>query len=263
MTQHEALSKDGTRIPYFQVGPRKASARRQEPDGAVWLRRIRDRGGAALQRQPRRGRGSKAAACTSWRTSAAAESSGRAGTRPRSRRTASKAFEDFIAVAEDLIARKVTSTRHLGIMGGSNGGLLVGNMLTMRPDLFGAVVCQVPLLDMRRYHQLLAGASWVAEYGNPDDPNEWAFIRTFSPYHNLSRRRALSADAVHHLDARRPRPPRPCAQDGGAHAGARTGRAVLREHRGRSRRRRRQPQRARMWALTWSFPRQAAALTHL
>ena len=95
------------------------------------------------------------------------------------------AYEDFAAVAEDLIRRKVTTPAHLGIMGGSNGGLLVGNMLTRRPDLFGAVVCQVPLLDMRRYHTLLAGASWMGEYGNPDLPEEWAFIQTFSPYHNL------------------------------------------------------------------------------
>ena len=96
-----------------------------------------------------------------------------------------KAFEDFIAVAEDLLRRKVATPEHLGIQGGSNGGLLMGNMLTLRPDLFGAVVCQVPLLDMRRYHLLLAGASWVDEYGNPDDPGDWAFIRTFSPYHNV------------------------------------------------------------------------------
>jgi len=98
-----------------------------------------------------------------------------------------RAYEDFIAVAEDLIARKVTSSKHLGIKGGSNGGLLVGNMLTMRPDLFGGVVCQVPLLDMRRFHRLLAGASWMGEYGNPDKPEEWEFIRGFSPYHNLHR----------------------------------------------------------------------------
>jgi prolyl oligopeptidase len=89
-------------------------------------------------------------------------------------------------VSEDLVRRKVTSTPHLGIMGGSNGGLLVGNMLTMRPDLFGAVVCRVPLLDMRRYHLLLAGASWVAEYGDPDDPDDWAFISKYSPYQNIS-----------------------------------------------------------------------------
>jgi prolyl oligopeptidase len=71
-------------------------------------------------------------------------------------------------------------------MGGSNGGLLVGNMLTRRPDLFGALVCSAPLLDMRRYHKLLAGASWMAEYGDPDAPEEWAFIQKFSPYHNLA-----------------------------------------------------------------------------
>src|SRR4029077_17020892 len=96
-----------------------------------------------------------------------------------------KAYEDFIAVAEDLNRRKVTTPEHRGIMGGSNGGLLMGNMLPRRPDLFGAIVCQVPLLDMKRFNQLLAGASWVDEYGNPDLPEDWAFIRTFSPYHNV------------------------------------------------------------------------------
>src|SRR5439155_27259640 len=96
-----------------------------------------------------------------------------------------RAFDDFIAVAEDLIARRITSPQHLGIVGGSNGGLLVGAVMVQRPDLFGAVVCQVPLLDMRRYHQLLAGASWMAEYGNPDDPAEWSFISKYSPYQNV------------------------------------------------------------------------------
>jgi prolyl oligopeptidase len=92
-----------------------------------------------------------------------------------------KAYEDFAAVARDLIARKVTSPAHLGIMGGSNGGLLTGNMLTQYPELFGAVVIQVPLLDMKRYSHLLAGASWMAEYGNPDTA-DWDYIKTFSPY---------------------------------------------------------------------------------
>jgi prolyl oligopeptidase len=96
-----------------------------------------------------------------------------------------RSYDDFIAVAEDLVARKITSPRHLGIEGGSNGGLLMGAMFTQRPDLFGAVVCQVPLLDMRRYHQLLAGASWMAEYGDPDKPDDWAFISRYSPYQNL------------------------------------------------------------------------------
>ncbi|WP_198120429.1 prolyl oligopeptidase family serine peptidase [Massilia rhizosphaerae] len=97
-----------------------------------------------------------------------------------------KAFDDFIAVAEDLVKRGITRPRHLGIMGGSNGGLLVGAALTQRPDLFGAVACQVPLLDMRRYHTLLAGASWVGEYGDPDDPDEWAYIARYSPYQNVA-----------------------------------------------------------------------------
>ena len=79
-------------------------------------------------------------------------------------------YDDFFAVAEDLIARKITSPRRLGIMGGSNGGLLMGVVLTQRPDLFNAVVIQVPLLDMLRYDQLLAGASWVDEYGDPERP---------------------------------------------------------------------------------------------
>jgi prolyl oligopeptidase len=94
-------------------------------------------------------------------------------------------WEDFIAVAEDLVTRRITSPRRLGIIGDSQGGLLVGGAFTMRPDLFGAVVSEVPLADMRRYHQLLAGASWIAEYGDPDDPNDWAFIQTWSPYHLL------------------------------------------------------------------------------
>ncbi len=96
-----------------------------------------------------------------------------------------RAYEDFAAAAEDLIKRKVTSPRHLGIQGGSNGGLLMGNMTVLYPQLFGAVVCQVPLLDMRRYNKLLAGASWMAEFGDPDKPEEWSFIQAFSPYQNV------------------------------------------------------------------------------
>jgi prolyl oligopeptidase len=94
-------------------------------------------------------------------------------------------YDDFAAVAEDLIARKITSPRRLGIEGGSNGGLLMGVEFTQRPDLWNAVVVQVPLLDMLRYHKLLAGASWVAEYGDPDKPDERAFLETISPYQNL------------------------------------------------------------------------------
>jgi prolyl oligopeptidase len=98
-----------------------------------------------------------------------------------------RSFDDFAAVAEDLIATRVTSPRHLGIEGGSNGGLLVGAVMLQRPELFTAVVCQVPLLDMRRYHRLLAGASWTAEYGDPDNPEDWAFISKYSPYQNVRR----------------------------------------------------------------------------
>ena len=96
-----------------------------------------------------------------------------------------KIYDDFISVAEDLIEKKITSPKHLGIEGGSNGGLLVGVMYTQRPDLFNAVICAVPLLDMMRFHTLLAGASWMGEYGNPDDPEEGKFLRSISPYHNI------------------------------------------------------------------------------
>ena len=94
-------------------------------------------------------------------------------------------YDDMIAVAEDIIAKKITSPEHLGVMGGSNGGLLMGVMYTQRPDLWNAVVCQVPLLDMLRYHTLLAGASWVGEYGSPDIPEERAFLEKISPLHNI------------------------------------------------------------------------------
>ena len=182
--QHEAVSKDGTRIPYFQIGRRLLPADGSTPtllygyggfeiplvpgydpvSGAAWLEK-----GHVLVIANIRGGGEFGPA---WHQAALKEK------RPR-------AYEDFAAVAEDLIARKVTSRAHLGIKGGSNGGLLVGNLYALRPDLFGAVVCQVPLLDMRRFNKLLAGASWMGEYGDPDKPEEWAFIRGFSPYHNI------------------------------------------------------------------------------
>ncbi|MEE9554347.1 MAG: prolyl oligopeptidase family serine peptidase [candidate division Zixibacteria bacterium] len=98
-----------------------------------------------------------------------------------------RAYDDFIAVAEDLINQNITSVTHLGIMGGSNGGLLVGVALTQRPDLFNAVVCQVPLLDMLRYHKLPPGASWMAEYGDPDIPENREYIAKYSPYQNLKK----------------------------------------------------------------------------
>lgn len=94
-------------------------------------------------------------------------------------------YDDFIAVAESVIKKGITSPKHLGIEGGSNGGLLMGVMFTQRPDLFNAVICAVPLLDMMRYHKMLAGASWMGEFGDPDDAVEGAFLRKISPYHNI------------------------------------------------------------------------------
>ncbi|MFZ4731200.1 MAG: prolyl oligopeptidase family serine peptidase [Pirellulales bacterium] len=182
--QHEATSADGTKVPYFQIGPRDLPADGSTPTllygyggfeiplvpgydpitGAAWL----ERGHVSVIANIRGG-GEFGPA---WHQAALKAN------RPR-------AYEDFIAVAEDLVRRRVTSPAHLGIKGGSNGGLLMGNMLTRRPDLWGGIVCQVPLLDMRRYHTLLAGASWMGEYGNPDEPAEWEFIKGFSPYHNV------------------------------------------------------------------------------
>lgn len=97
-----------------------------------------------------------------------------------------KVAEDFAAVATDLVERGITTAELLGARGGSNGGLLIGIMLTQYPEKFGALVCDVPLLDMRRYHLLLAGASWMAEYGDPDNPDDWKFISEYSPYQNIS-----------------------------------------------------------------------------
>jgi len=101
-----------------------------------------------------------------------------------------KTHDDFAAVAEDLIRRKVTSPARLGILGGSQGGLLVSATMLQRPELFGAVVATVPLMDMKRFHKLLAGHSWVGEYGDPDNPDDWAFISKYSPYQNVQRGKA-------------------------------------------------------------------------
>jgi prolyl oligopeptidase len=184
--QYEAPSRDGTRIPYFLVGNKDLKLDGTNPTllyayggfnismlpgynapvGAGWL----ERGGVFVVANIRGG----GEFGPRWHEAARKEHRQRA-------------YDDFIAVAEDLIARKVTAPRHLGIQGGSNGGLLMGVMLTQRPDLWGGVVCQVPLLDMRRFNRLLAGASWMDEYGNPDNPAEWAYIQKFSPYHNVKR----------------------------------------------------------------------------
>ena len=130
-----------------------------------------------------------------------------------------KAYEDFEAVAQDLVARGVTSPRKLGCQGGSNGGLLTGNMLAREGRaLFGAIVCQVPLLDMRRYHKLLAGASWMGEYGDPDT-EDWDFLQKLLALPQRASPTRLPAHPLHHLDPRRPRAPGPRAQDGEQAAG--------------------------------------------
>ena len=182
--QRFATSRDGTRVPYFVVWPKGASADGNNPTllygyggfevsmqpyysggwGTAWL----ERGGVYVMANIRGG-GEFGPA---WHQAAV-------------KRDKQKSYDDFAAVAEDLIAAKITNPKQLGIMGGSNGGLLVGAVMLQRPELFGAVVCQVPLLDMQRYHTLLAGASWMAEYGNPEDPGDWAALSRYSPYQNV------------------------------------------------------------------------------
>ena len=183
IAQHWATSADGTRIPYFEV----SSVERTEPRPTL----LYGYGGFRIAQVPAYSAGVGSAWLERGGVYVVANIRGGGEFGPAWHQAALKAerpraFEDFIAVAEDLIRRGVTTSKQLGTMGGSNGGLLMGNMLTMRPDLFGAIVAQVPLFDMRRYHELLAGASWMAEFGDPDDPEEWAFIKGFSPYHNLS-----------------------------------------------------------------------------
>jgi prolyl oligopeptidase len=184
VAQHWATSADGTEVPYFLAGPEDMALDGRNPTllnayggfqnsgtpfylGATGRNWVEDGGVFVLANI--RGGGEFGPA---WWKAALLENRQRA-------------YDDFIAVSEDLIARGVTSPDHLGIIGGSNGGLLVGVAMTQRPDLYDAVVVQVPLLDMRRYHLLLAGASWMAEYGNPDIPDEWAYIREYSPYQNV------------------------------------------------------------------------------
>ncbi len=186
---HEATSKDGVRIPYSVVIARDAKRDGSNPTllygyggfevslrphysptmGSAWL----ERGGVYAMAHIRGG-GEFGPA---WHQAAKKENRQRA-------------FDDFIAVSEDLVARGICSRRTLGIMGGSNGGLLVGVAATQRPDLYGAVVCAVPLLDMKRFNKLLAGASWMGEYGNPDLPEEWAYLSKYSPYHQVAGERS-------------------------------------------------------------------------
>ena len=184
--QFEATSADETKVPYFVVGKREAIDSGHAPTilygyggfeipmfphynagvGKAWL----ERGGVYVLANIRGG----GEFGPHWHQAAMKENRQRA-------------FDDFEAVAADLVKRGITETKHLGIMGGSNGGLLVSTVAVQRPELFGAVVCQVPLTDMRRYNKLLAGASWMAEYGDPDKPEDWAYLSKYAPYQNVKR----------------------------------------------------------------------------
>jgi prolyl oligopeptidase len=184
--QFFTTSRDGTRIPYFQIARKDLPLDGSHPVlltgyggfeipllpgynpsvGAAWL----EHGGVYVVANIRGG----GEYGPTWH---------KAGLKQNRQRV----YDDFIAVAEDLIRRKVTSPQKLGIEGGSNGGLLMGVMFTQRPDLWGAVVCSVPLLDMKRYHKLLAGASWMGEYGDPEKPEEWQAIARYSPYQNVKK----------------------------------------------------------------------------
>lgn len=183
-SQHFATSKDGTKVPYFQVARKGLKLDGTNPT------LLNGYGGFEISELPFYSGGIGRAWLSQGGVYVLANIRGGGEYGPRWHQAALKqnrhrAYEDFAAIAEDLVARKITSPAHLGAMGGSNGGLLMGNMITLYPQHFGAIVCQVPLLDMQRYSKLLAGASWMAEYGDPDKPEEWAFIQTFSPYHNL------------------------------------------------------------------------------
>jgi prolyl oligopeptidase len=182
--QFEATSQDGTKIPYFMVSREDTVLDGSNPTLLYGY------GGFEVSQLPQYSAGVGSSWLERGGVYVVANIRGGGEFGPRWHRAAlrehrQRAYDDFIAVAEDLIARGVTSSDHLGIQGGSNGGLLMGVMLTERPDLWKAVVCQVPLLDMRRYHLLLAGASWMEEYGDPDKPDDWAFISRYSPYQNV------------------------------------------------------------------------------
>jgi prolyl oligopeptidase len=183
VTQRFTASADGTRVPYFLVAHRDSTdpgptllegygafRAAQLPGyvgvlGRLWLAR-----GGTYALANIRGGGEFGPA---WHEQVLRENR-------------YKVAEDFAAVAQDLVATGVTTAPQLGATGGSAGGLLMGIMLTQYPELFGALVCHSPLLDMRRFHLLLAGASWMAEFGNPDEPTDWEFIKQYSPYHNIS-----------------------------------------------------------------------------
>ena len=182
VTQGCATSKDGTQVPYFMLSPKarggpvptvlygyggfqiSMTPKYVATVGAAWL----ERGGCYVEANIRGG----GEFGPSWWAAA-------------KRENRNKAYEDFEAVAEDLVARGQTTPSMLACRGGSNGGLLVGNAMVRRPELWGAIVCAVPLLDMRRFNKLLAGASWMAEYGNPDTADWDDFLWRYSAYHHI------------------------------------------------------------------------------
>jgi prolyl oligopeptidase len=182
--QRFANSRDGTRVPYFVIWPQGTTADGDNPTllygyGGFEVSQVPFYSGAIGRAWTR---------CGGVFVLANIRGGGEFG--PGWHQAAVKAgkqnsYDDFAAVAEDLIRSKVTRAARLGIQGGSNGGLLVAAVMLQRPELFNAVVCQVPLLDMRRYHRLLAGASWMAEYGDPDHADDWAVMARYSPYQNV------------------------------------------------------------------------------
>jgi prolyl oligopeptidase len=184
ITQNFATSDDGTKVPYFMVAKKNIKLDGSNPTLLYGY------GGFEISLTPNYSGSVGRAWLTQGGVYVVANIRGGGEYGPRWHQAALKAnrlraYEDFAAVAKDLVSRGVTKPERLGIQGGSNGGLLVGNMFTLYPNLFSAAVCQVPLLDMKRFHLLLAGASWMAEYGNPDKDGEWDFIKTYSPYQNV------------------------------------------------------------------------------
>lgn len=186
IVQYKVKSKDGTLIPYFVISNKKLKLNSTNPTlvyayggfeialtpsylgatGKVWL----EKGGVYVLANIRGG----GEYGPNWHLSVLRENR-------------KKVYEDFYAVLEDLISRKITTPRHLGIRGGSNGGLLTSVAFTQKPELFNAVISEVPLANMLDYHKWLAGASWMEEYGNPDDPKMRDYLLSYSPLHNLKK----------------------------------------------------------------------------
>ncbi len=184
--QREATSKDGTKIPFFVIGKKDVVEAGNAPTvlygyggfqvsilpnysavtGKLWI----EEGGVYVIANIRGG----GEFGPDWHQAAL-------------KQNRHKAYEDFFAVGDALVASGLTTPQKLGALGGSNGGLLMGVAFTQRPDLFNAIGCGVPLLDMLRYHTLLAGASWMGEYGNPENAEERTYIETYSPYQAIKK----------------------------------------------------------------------------